>query len=65
MIAQYLDQAKSMLAQGKNEEAWQMLRNLMRKEPENIEVNVLLSQAAFATGRDNQAINAIERVVEL
>ncbi len=65
MASQYLEQAKVMLKQGKNEDAWQMLRNLMREEPENIEVNAMLSQAAFATGRDNQAISAIERVVEL
>lgn len=65
IMDQYLGQAKSLLDQGKAEEAWEMLRNLVREEPDNLKVNILLSQAAFATGRDNQALSAIERLVEL
>lgn len=65
VTAQYLDQAKALLGSGKAEEAWRMLSNLVREEPDNVEVNVLLSQAAFATGRDNQALTAMERLVEI
>lgn len=65
IVADYLDRARSLLKEGKAEEAWQMLRNLLREEPDNVEVNVLLSQAAFATGRDNQALTAMERLSDL
>ena len=62
-VAEYLEQAKLLLKDGKGEEAWKMLSRLLREEPDNPQLNVLLTEAAFATGRDNQAIAAMERVV--
>lgn len=58
-------QARALLQEGRNEEAWAILTRLLRTEPESVEVNVLLSQAAFATGRDNQALAALERLAEI
>lgn len=62
-VAEYLEQAKILLKDGKAEEAWKMLSGLLREEPDNPQLNVLLTEAGFATGRDNQAIAAMERVV--
>lgn len=62
-VAEYMEQARLLLKDGKAEEAWKMLSRLLREEPDNAQLNVLLTEAAFATGRDNQAIAAMERVV--
>lgn len=62
-VAEYLEQAKLLLKDGKDEDAWKMLSRLLREEPDNPQLNVLLAEAGFATGRDNQAIAAMERVV--
>lgn len=63
--AQYLERVSSMLDQGRPEDAWGMLRQALRDDPSNVEVNLLLVRAAFATGRDNQALGALERAVAL
>lgn len=63
--AQYLGRASAMMNQGKAEEAWGMLRQALREDPTNVEVNLLLVRAAYATGRDNQALGALERAVTL
>lgn len=65
ITAQYLERATSMLDEGKTEEAWGMLRQALREDPANVEVNLLLVRAAYATGRDNQALGALERAVTL
>lgn len=63
--AQYLGRASAMLDEGKSEDAWGMLRQALREDPANVEVNLLLVRAAYATGRDNQALGALERAVTL
>lgn len=65
MSDQYLQEAKTLLDAGKAEEAWEMLRHALRSDPANVAVNLLLVRAAFATGRDNQALGALERAVAL
>lgn len=63
--AEYLAQAKSLFYSGKTDEAWKMLTRLVRENPEDFEVNSFMAEAAFATGRFNQGIGALERMVNL
>ncbi len=60
-----LARARALLDAGKNEEAWQLLLRLVREEPADSERNLLFARASYATGRDNQGILAMERVVDL
>lgn len=62
---QYLERAEKMLDAGEAEESWGLLRQALRDDPANVRVNLLLVRAAYATGRDNQALGALERAVAL
>lgn len=48
-----------------SEAAWHMLLSLLPHDPTNLDINTLMVRAALATGRTNQAIAAIERLVAL
>lgn len=65
VLDQSLAQAHTLVEQGRAEEAWNLLIRLLREEPNNTDVNVLLVRAASATGRFNQALAALERLVDM
>lgn len=64
-LGQRLAQAQSLLRQNKAEEAYALYMRLLREEPDNAEVNAGLYRSALATGRNNQALAALERLVDI
>lgn len=65
VMAEEINHARTLLKEGSAEEAWKILRALLRENPDNNEVNALLVEASFTTGRDNQALAGLERLAEL
>lgn len=57
-------QAQTLLRAGKNSEAFTLYMSLLWEAPEDSEVNLGLSQAATAVGEHNQAVLALERLVD-
>ena len=62
-LDQGVSEARTLLEKGQNESAWTLLSRLIREEPGNVDVNLLWVQAASKTGRANQALAALERLV--
>lgn len=64
-LGQGLAQAQTLLDQGKGEEAYALYMRLLREEPGDAAINAGLYRAALTTGRTNQALAALERLVDL
>lgn len=63
-LAQVQEQAATLLRSGKAAEAYSLYMTLLREDPENPEINLGLAQAATAIGEHNQAVLALERLVD-
>lgn len=64
-LKQDLKQAQSLYEQKRYDEAWALLTDLMRKDPNNVDINALMFKVAGDTGRANQAIGIMLRMVAL
>lgn len=65
LLSQELNQAKTLIDNDKYEEAWSVLTRLVRLEPNDANVNMLMFKAAVKTKRINQALAVLERLVSL
>lgn len=64
-LSQELSEAKTLIDNGEYESAWSVLTRLVRTEPDNANVNMLMFEAALKTKRINQALAVLERLVSL
>lgn len=63
-IAQAREQASTLLQSGKSKEAYALYMKLLREEPTDPIINMGLAKAAEAVGEHNQAVLALERLVD-
>ncbi|MDR2401325.1 MAG: tetratricopeptide repeat protein [Deferribacteraceae bacterium] len=59
-----MQRAGSLLRAGKNEEAYRILMNLFRGDPDNETINLALAGAALSANHPNQAVMAFENLLE-
>ena len=64
-INQELNEAKSFFEKGKYDSAWTILSRIIREDPTNIDINLLMLQVANKTGRVNQSLAIMERLVSM
>lgn len=62
-IAQGVNEANAMFEKGEYDSAWTLLLRLVREDPTNADVNLLMLKVANKSGRFNQSIAIMERLV--
>lgn len=63
-LAQAREQAATLLQSGKSKEAYALYMKLLREEPADPLINMGLAKSAEAIGEHNQAVLALERLVD-